>query len=287
AILGLYSAYAELGEMEKVELILRQATAERPGFWEWHSYLGVHLFRSSRYEEAVEELEKATELAPKYYRALYSLGAAYAEMGQWSRASAVLERSIGIRASAEAFTNLGTAYFWQGEFRKAVNHFQMALVQTSTEQRLDFTLYGNLADALYWAPGEREKAAPQYRKAIEMAEAALMESPRDITVLGRLAVYYAMIEDRESAYDKLQKVLEITPRNAKAKFKAAVIYRKFGEVDEALKCLKTALEAGIQKSKVMNHPIFEELRRSRAFDEMLRSVRGFDLHKNPGQGVTK
>ena len=259
----LYYAYRGLGRTDKipeVEAIMRQAIERQPDFWRWHSLLGVLLYHSSRYSEAIEEMKQVVALAPRYYRSLDNLGACYAELGQWAETSQVLEQSIAIQPGATAYNNLGTAYFYQGQFKRAVELFQSALVQGFAG---DYLLHGNLGDSLFWAPGEREKARQHHRKAAQMAKQALAESPSDPTILGRLAIYHAMLSERESAYRYLEEAIRLSPEEAEMQFRAAQVYQRFGETDRVIRSLKRAFELGLLKEKALHHPLFEEVRQSK------------------------
>ncbi len=269
AVSGLCDTYSSLGEAARSETTVRQAISRQPGFWQWHSWLGVDLFLASRYHEAIEELEKATELAPRYYRAFFSLGAAYCETGNWERAAEALKQSIEIHPDAAAFTNLGTACFFQGKLHDAVEHFKTAIVYQEKEEPLTFTYYGNLGEALYWAPGSREHAYPHLKKAVEMGEAELSSAGRHATRLGRLALYCTLIGNTEKAREYMGQALEIEPGNAENLLKAAVIEQQAGASSRALAFLADALVKGLNREKVRRHPAFSSLRDDPEFREMV------------------
>ena len=96
-----------------------------------------------------------------------------------------------------------------------------------------------------------------------MAKQALTESPSDPTILGRLAIYHAMLEERESAYRYLEEGMRLSPEEAEMQFRAAQVYQRFGETDRVIQSLKRAFELGLLKEKVLRHPLFEEVRQSK------------------------
>ncbi|NIV13316.1 MAG: tetratricopeptide repeat protein, partial [Aliifodinibius sp.] len=63
-------------------------------------------------------------------------------------------------------SNLGTLYFIRGKYADAARMYETALELNDH----DYVVWGNLASAYYWAPGERDKAAETYRRAITLAE---------------------------------------------------------------------------------------------------------------------
>ena len=71
----------------------------------------------------------------------------------------------------------------------------------------NYSLPGNLAEAYYWTPGKREQAKELYRQAISRAEKSLQVNSRDGSVLSSLALYHAMLSDRQEANSYLQHAL--------------------------------------------------------------------------------
>ncbi|MFQ5741475.1 MAG: protein kinase [Acidobacteriota bacterium] len=260
---NLAGLYVRLGRQEEAEKVYRDAVTLQPEFWRSHSSLGVFLGARSRFAEAAEELRRATQLAPEYYRAFTNLAVTFAELSRWQEAREAAEKSISIKATGKAYSNLATAYFYQGFFRKSVETYNTAILYMENEKGLEFTIYGNLADALYWAPGQREKAQAQYLKALKMAAEDLgRQTPSPValgTAMGRMATYAAMLGRREQALEYLAKALAVLPRDGETMLKAALVHEQFGQVGEALKWLSKALKAGVRETKVRSHPMFASL----------------------------
>ena len=77
------------------------------------------------------------------------------------------------------------------QFDKAAQTYE----QATKLDDLNYEVWGNLADAYYWAPGTRQRAPSAYQTAILLAQKKLQVNPRDANLLGYLAGYYAMIGD--------------------------------------------------------------------------------------------
>ncbi len=69
----------------------RRRIQEDPDDATAHFDLGSLYYVHRRYEDAVQELTRATELAPDYADAYYILGLAYAQLGQIDRARRAFE----------------------------------------------------------------------------------------------------------------------------------------------------------------------------------------------------
>ncbi len=88
------------------EAQFRKMAEEFPDSPMGHFSLGKYLLDARRYAEAVEPLQRATQLAPEYAAALVALGEAHAGAGQREPARAALEQA---RAAAVAQNHLGLA----------------------------------------------------------------------------------------------------------------------------------------------------------------------------------
>ena len=59
----------------------------------WHAIWGAHLFDAKRFDQAIAEGLRATELEPNYFIAQHLLGEAYWASGKWNLAIAAFERA--------------------------------------------------------------------------------------------------------------------------------------------------------------------------------------------------
>src|SRR5262249_51704711 len=143
-------------------------------------------------------------------------GAAYLAMGRYNEAISLFERSAAIRPTMTAYSNLGTAYFNRRRFFEAAETFEKA---TTVDGRF-YPVWGNLGDAYYWAPGKRDASPAAYRKAIALGENEIKVNPRDAVLLSRVAGYYAMLGEKESAFSYLKRALDIAGNDPSVRFKA-------------------------------------------------------------------
>jgi len=270
-LIELGNAYLAVGRPIDAERTYREAVENKPEYWISHSMLGAYYFGQSRMEEAEKEFRLVAELTPGSYRAYYNLCAVYGEMFRWPEMQQACERSLQIREQGAAYTNLATAYFFQNRYREAAEVARKALLfldrnEAGSSSYLD---YGNLAEILYWSPGERHNAAEPYRKALQGVILYLEHNPRDLGSLGRAALYQAMLGNGEKAREYLHSALEIGPDNPETLFKAALVFKQLNQVDTSLNYLKTAIDKGIHKGKARSHPIFQDLRDDPRFQTMI------------------
>ncbi len=263
---GLGFAYEHLGKTAEAEQTYRHAIAVRPQYWAGYNWLGMFLFRQGRFDEAARMFQQVTALAPDNLRGYQNLGGAYTALGRFGEAIPELERSVALRPSASGYSNLGTVYFYLRRFSDAARIYEKAVKVDNRE----CVLWGNLAEAYYWTPGERDKSTDAYRKAVWLGEEQLKVNPRDTSALGQVAVASAMLGEREAAEQYLNRALALAPSDPDLQLKAAVIDTRLGHRDRAIDWLGRALATGLSPELIRTNPIFDELARSPRLQKLLR-----------------
>jgi serine/threonine protein kinase/Flp pilus assembly protein TadD len=259
-------AYQHLGKYAQAEATYRRAIELRPHYWAGYNWLGVFYYHRAQYREAAEMFEQVTALAPDNARGSYNLAASYVGQGQYADAIAVLRRSIAVRPTATAFTDLGNAYFYLRRYDEA----DLAYEQAVKLDQADSLLWWNLGDGYYYSPGKRAQSAGAYKRAVSLAEERLRVNPKDADALGILTICHAMLGEKKPALESLRKGLQLTPADPELLFKAALVYNQFDDVPQALSWLEKALSVGFSQTTVRDTPNFDHLRSDPHFQELLR-----------------
>ena len=265
ALRGLGLAYERLGKLADAENTYQRAIALHPNYWADYNWLGSFYYTQARYEDAAKMFAQVVALAPDSERGYSNLGGVYLNLGRYAEAMPVFEHSVAIRPTADAYSNLATAYFFQQRFTEAARTYEQAVKLNP----LDYEMWGNLGDAYYWAPKEQAEAGPAYRKAISLADAALRVNPRDAVILCNLALYHAMVREKDPAFSHLRQALAIDPDNPDFLFKAAEVYNQFGSKDLAMASLERAIARGYSVFFVRDHPIFTNLKSEERFRKLV------------------
>ncbi|GIW52258.1 MAG: serine/threonine protein kinase [Gemmatimonadales bacterium] len=262
----LATAYGRLNRPDQAEATYLRAIQLRPYDWRAYNSFGVFYYQQGRYRDAVRQFRRAAELNPSNARAYANAGGIYFFLEEWREARRMFERALEIQPSAAAYSNLGTLDFYEGRYGRAAENFQHAVELASENYRF----WGNLADALYWAPGRREESTAAYRRALALAEAARRINPSDPRILSHVVDYSAMLGQSDTALALLELLLPLMGQDPELMFSVARAYEILHKRERALFWLERALEAGYSRKLVEATPDFTELRRDPAYRSLVR-----------------
>lgn len=265
-----YSAEAQIGlaEVEKsfgnrtqAEKYLNNAMRSQPGFWHSYNELGILQLENGHVEEANDLFQTAIELSPADSGILTNLGAGYIMSGSLDIAVQALERALSIQEDSSTRLNLGAAYFLSGNYQKAADQYRLAVNMTPD----NFRIWSNLADAQKEISAIDESLA--YRRALELNSDELKVNPNDIeTLVGRAAIY-AGLGEFSKAKNTLNKNLPVVAEPGTS-FLAAVTYARLGDDDAALTWLDASIAGGFPLFMVVADPAFLHLHSDKKFEMM-------------------
>lgn len=246
------SMYARLGRLEDAEASFRKAVALDPeNFLVLDGYANF-LFDQSRYDDAVQQWKVVVRLAPDHYVALVNLGSALSETGRTAEAITMYQRAIEIKPTYMAYVNLGTANARSGRYPDAVQALQKALSIDDS----DWLAWGNLAFAYTWMNGMDRQTVDTFGRAIQLAEAARQQNPRDPFVYSDLALYYAKTDQPELAMQRLGTALALSADSGEIMAAAAETHEIMGQRERAIELAQAALELGFPMRQLQrNHEL--------------------------------
>ena len=191
--------------------------------------LGVCLLKSGRPDEAIAELEKAAELSPRAWGALYLLAFAVAAGRSWRnpRVGELAKRALALNADMKEAQSLlhihngrlihkaGGAAQRMADFAAAADEYRAAqALEVPEHKSYIYNFSGELFDDLHEArsvvdPGNTADA----ESAIKMYQAACQAGYVDSRILTRLGVLLAKTGQLQLAVWELEKALELDPTN--------------------------------------------------------------------------
>lgn len=265
AVRGLAQAYELSGDLKHAEDMYKRAINLQPAYWAGYNKLGVFYLAHGQNSRSAEMFLRVTQLTPDNPRGYSSLGAAYQMLDRFEEARMAYLKSIQLKPTSAAHTNLGTLEYYLGNYDAAARAFERAVELTPKS----FRHWANLGDAYRWSSEARSRAPEAYDKAIALGLEELKLNPRNSGVHRALAGCYAKQGDPELAADYIRTALEIDPTDTNNLFQAAVVASLAGRKKEALGFLERAVRAGSGTAHIEREPEFRDLRREKEFQQLI------------------
>jgi len=251
------AACQALGRTAEAEALFLRAVELRPAYWGNHAHLGAFYYRHGRYPEAEAAFRKVLELTPDNARGHANLGGLLHVAGaRDDEAVAVLERSMALRPSYGAASNLGAIEFSRGRFAAAARAYEKALALDAS----DYRVWRNLGVSYYWTPGEKQKARAALESALRLGEQQLVVNPREPALLIDLGDCHALLGNVARARELLARGLALVPDDVEVQHTTAAAYEQIGDREAALRWIRRALAGGYPRSRVEDDPGLAALR---------------------------
>ena len=125
---------------------------------------------------------------------------------------------------------MGLSYYDQGDYEKAIVHFNMAIASQP-----DMGEAYNDRGLAYYARGETDKAMADFNKAIELL-------PDPAVAYSNRGGLYLFQGNHEQALADLDKAIELSPRLAKAYHNRGLTYLDLGNYDQAIADFDQAID---------------------------------------------
>jgi tetratricopeptide (TPR) repeat protein len=196
----LAEVYADLGQTSQAVETARLATALDNNSVFAHRDLGYALEKQRKYQEAVAEYQRASQLHPRLAQPYIDLGRIYASYNRTNDALAALEKATVVDPKgAYGFDQLGQAYFQAGDYQRALVVFQKA-----NEADPDYApAYGQLG-LTYYVLRNYEEAIDAFKKAFDLGASKL-------EYYYELGLAYAYLDRCDEARPWLEKAVEMNP----------------------------------------------------------------------------
>jgi len=167
---------------------------------------GMQFAQKGDRKKAVEQLNQAVALYPKFVPALSDLGTLYLQLNEMSKLEETMEALLKLEPSdSRAHLNLGISLFNQKKFPEAESHLREAIKLRSADAAAHYYLGMTLVSV---------KQYPEAEKELELAISNGGENlPLAHKYLGGL---YLSSKKNQQAADELEKYLKLDPKAADA-----------------------------------------------------------------------
>jgi serine/threonine-protein kinase len=240
AIQGMARAYEELGRDAEAEAAFKRGVALRPWGWGEYNSLASFYYRKKRYADAEAQYRRALEVAPDNAAVYSNLGATLKHEDKAAEAVKMYRRSIALDPVYPALNNLAVLYYAQRNFRESAETYRKALDLSGR----DFIIWGSLGQALLHSGAPRAEAENSLRRAIALGEQQLQVHPGDVETLGLLALYHALLGEKEEALAGVNQVLTKSGVTGAVAEHCAMAYELIGDRANAVRWAQKALDTG-------------------------------------------
>jgi tetratricopeptide (TPR) repeat protein len=143
-----------------------------------HFNIGVCLYRLSRNEKSVGELEEAIKLARgDYEKAFYALGMAQAELKNWREAERAFRGAIRLnKQNGEAWFDLAFVYLANKDYEAAKTAFQKSVELKS----VDSTIGHNNLGVIFAMNGDINAAVKEFEAALKQSGGKFAVAERNL-----------------------------------------------------------------------------------------------------------
>jgi Flp pilus assembly protein TadD/predicted Ser/Thr protein kinase len=253
---GLATLYDKTEKSDQAVQELKRAMEMDPNDWRNFMELGLNAYQAANYKGAADNWEQALKLEPNNVPALRNLGAVYHALGRDDDAAAALQRALEIKPSSDAYNNLGTIRFYQGRYQDSVRVFEKGVALGANNSEM----WGSLADAYRWTPGDAEKAKQAYQTAIRMVRDEIAKNPEQPELRSDLSMYLAKSGDKAGALQELKQLEQLHSTDPAILYNSATVYEICGKRDNALESLLAAVKGGEELNDIRNDPELVSLR---------------------------
>jgi len=251
----------ELGNPLKAEKILLSAYKLMPNNNAVLIELGIFHYANGDYERAIDYFDKLAQQAPNNYIAYLNISACHYLNGDINKSIISARQSINIQPNAEAYSNIGTAYFHLKDYKKSVLAFENMIALNDS----DYINWGNLADAYRFS--SNTKYIDAFKQAIKLAEIALQINSNNNDAVTLLAYYYANLDNVEKTNFFSKK---ITNKNSgKYNFYIAAAYTRLNMYQAAFNYLELSINNNYSLEEIANSPLFDNLKNESKYQQLM------------------
>ncbi|HVS65533.1 MAG TPA: protein kinase [Thermoanaerobaculia bacterium] len=252
---------------EEATRLARQATALSPDSWQaWHA-LGIDSMAKGEWDDARQQLERASSLAPMQAKPVSNRVALELIQDNPQNAADIVDAFRGPITDASLASNAGTAHYMLGSLELAEDYFRLAKQLRPTHE----VVRGNLGDVLLKL-GRESEARLEYEGALALVEDRAEVFPNAPGVEVAEVFYLAKAERCEEA-TKADLSRRLKVAEGRELMRLAMGAALCDRHQEALGYLEQALAAGgVSREELRTADEFGALREMPEFTRLLEAI---------------
>ena len=234
---NLYEAYCQLGRAysyngnnENAIQALNEAIRLEPRYYAWpYSLRGWVYQKMDQHNNAISDLNKAIGINPEYSWPYELLASVYIDLNEYNKALDVYDRIRSFDPQRAVFGKSAVYYRYLNEKEKAIEILENELGNFQDNG----IIYFGIGD-VYYEFGEFDKAILSYSKAIDI-------NPNDTMSLGHRGYTYMQLGRYDEAYADYMSILNIEPEDVWALSTLGETLVRLGKTKEAIVYLEKSL----------------------------------------------
>lgn len=265
AYIGLANTFAANSKHALAEQTLTRAIELQPNYWQGSMAMGRYLFNVGRVEESIAYFRRIDDLLPESGAASNNLGSAYFFTGQFEEAVTAWEEAFRRSPTVGVYSNLGTSYFFVHRYDDAAEMYSKALHLAP----LHFEGWGNLGDAYSHSSIQADLAPAAYRRALELARAHLKINPSDAATFALVGQYLAHLGEREKSLENVNIAQRLAQTDMFVYYLSANALCTLGEFEKSVAALGQAISLGYPPHMIESDAGFFALKGLASFEAMM------------------
>jgi eukaryotic-like serine/threonine-protein kinase len=259
------SVYLTSGDLPHAIESFQKAVDLNPYYWINENSLGAAYFQDGEYAKALEAFQRVSILEPDVNAGFENSGNVLVQEGRYSEAIPYLQKALQIEPNSDAYTNIGTAYFFLKRYSEASGAFEKAVALNPN----DTQMIVNLGDS-YRAMGQTEKAQAAYQRAISAGFKELQTNPQDASVLAQIALSYAKMGNSQDAETFIRRARAQDNKDVDIVYSDAKIHALNGDSGDAMRLLTEALEKHFPADFAAVDPDLDNLHSNPEFANLIK-----------------
>lgn len=267
ALIGLGDAYYSMQKNKLAEQYFLKAIKSKPDYWYPVNKYGAFLMKTGRIAESEKQYERVITLNPYGSMGYSNLARVYWHHGDNDKTLAYFKKAIDREYSYATLLDLGTYYFYEQEYQKAIMQYEKALELNDQS----YEAWSNLA----WSYVSLNIKTPQYQqalsKSITLAKEKLKHNNEAIYLRSNLASLLALNKQSEQAGQQLKHLIDGDITDINTMFSIAETFEILGNRGKAIQWLAQAIKSGYGLTPITKNFVFKSLIQSQEFQEILKN----------------
>jgi len=235
------SAYEEAGKEDEAEKIYQDMLKQvenpviKQDVQRRYGMLAARRFsEEGKYDLAVQEYKKLSEIFPGDVGLLMLLVAGYEKIGKTADADKAFTAALAIKPNdAEIYLNMSLVHKARGDTAKADDFLRRAVALDKTG-----IIRQKALDSLGFQKGLKLLREKNLDAALDIFNLVLVVLPDDPLVHANIGEVYVLKEDLQKAEEAYKRSIELMPDNLEIRLRLARVYAKMEREDDALEMLE-------------------------------------------------